>query len=211
MNIQDITVVICCAGMGTRLGLSATKSNLKIKGKSIIQKQLELFSAFDDVRVVVGYKADRIIDEVNSIRDDVLFAFNYDYLDSGVASSLKKGIIGAKKYTLYLDGDVIINKADLNNFLKTDRECIAITDYKSTDPILCNVINGQVITFYKGESCWSCMALLETVKLNYYSFDNVYEIIEKFLPLDAIKIRSQEINTSDDFERAISLIDKGVI
>ena len=34
MSNSDTTVVICCAGMGTRLGIGTTKALLHIGGKS---------------------------------------------------------------------------------------------------------------------------------------------------------------------------------
>ena len=37
------SVIISCAGIGSRLGLGTTKALIKIDGKSIIQWQLELF------------------------------------------------------------------------------------------------------------------------------------------------------------------------
>ena len=47
------SVIISCAGIGSRLGLGTTKALIKIDGKSIIQWQLELFQEVKDIRVVV--------------------------------------------------------------------------------------------------------------------------------------------------------------
>ena len=54
MNPQDISIIICCAGMGTRLGIGSTKALLEISGKSVITRQLELLKDYDDIRIVVG-------------------------------------------------------------------------------------------------------------------------------------------------------------
>ena len=64
MGHDDISVVICCAGMGTRLGIGTTKALVKIAGKSIIQRQLEMLDEYDDIRVAVGYQAEKVIKEV---------------------------------------------------------------------------------------------------------------------------------------------------
>ena len=83
MGHDDISVVICCAGMGTRLGIGTTKALVKIAGKSIIQRQLEMLDEYDDIRVAVGYQAEKVIKEVKHIRKDVMFAFNNDYRKTG--------------------------------------------------------------------------------------------------------------------------------
>ena len=52
MRHDDISVVICCAGMGTRLGIGTTKALVKIAGKSIIQRQLEMLDEYDDLSLI---------------------------------------------------------------------------------------------------------------------------------------------------------------
>ena len=61
MSNSDTTVVICCAGMGTRLGIGTTKALLHIGGKPLIIHQLENLDSYNDVRIVVGYQADKVI------------------------------------------------------------------------------------------------------------------------------------------------------
>ena len=51
------SVVISCAGIGSRLGLGTTKALLEIEGRSLIAWQLDFFRDVEDVRVVVGYQA----------------------------------------------------------------------------------------------------------------------------------------------------------
>ena len=52
--MDDLSIIICCAGMGTRLGIGTTKALINVYGKSLIERQLELTKDIDDVRVVVG-------------------------------------------------------------------------------------------------------------------------------------------------------------
>ena len=42
------SVIISCAGIGSRLGLATTKALINIDGKSLIRWQLELFKDIDD-------------------------------------------------------------------------------------------------------------------------------------------------------------------
>ena len=47
-----------------------------------------------------------------------MFVFNYDYANTGVAASLSKGILGARKYVVSIDGDLLINKEDFYKYIK---------------------------------------------------------------------------------------------
>ena len=120
--MDALSIIICCAGMGTRLGIGTTKALINVYGKSLIERQLELTKDIDDVRVVVGYQAKKVIDKVNSIRKDIMFAFNYEYQTTGEAESLSKAMVGLKEYTLIIDGDLLINKDDFNEVLSYQGE-----------------------------------------------------------------------------------------
>ena len=50
------TVIISCAGMGTRLGLNIPKCLVEINGKTLLEIQLQQLEDVEDVRIVVGYK-----------------------------------------------------------------------------------------------------------------------------------------------------------
>ena len=73
------TVIISCAGMGNRLGLGTTKALLEIDGKPLIIRHLEMLEHERDIRVVVGYQAEAVIETVRKYRDDILFVFNHQY------------------------------------------------------------------------------------------------------------------------------------
>ena len=59
---NNTTIVISCAGMGTRLGAGTTKALIDILGKPLIIRQLECLKDYRDIIVVVGYQADKVID-----------------------------------------------------------------------------------------------------------------------------------------------------
>ena len=71
------SVVISCAGIGSRLGLGLTKALVQINGRSLISWQLELFKDVEDIRIVIGFQANDIIEEVRKHRQDVIFIFNH--------------------------------------------------------------------------------------------------------------------------------------
>ena len=81
------TVIISCAGMGNRLGLGTTKALVEIDGKPLIVRHLEMLEEERDIRVVVGYQAERVIEVVRKYRNDILFVFNHDYRTTGTGAS----------------------------------------------------------------------------------------------------------------------------
>lgn len=74
------SVVISCAGIGSRLGLGLTKALVQINGRSLISWQLELFKDVEDIRIVIGFQANDIIEEVRKHRQDVIFISIIDIL-----------------------------------------------------------------------------------------------------------------------------------
>lgn len=139
MDIDNTTIVICCAGMGTRLGIGTTKALVNICGKPLILHQLELLKDYKDIRIVVGFQAEKVINVVKQYRNDVMFVFNYEYEFNGPAASLSKGLIGAKEYIITIDGDLLVNPEDFKLFLDYSEECLATSNITSDEPILVTV------------------------------------------------------------------------
>ena len=73
------TIIISCAGMGNRLGLSTTKALVEVEGKPLIVRHLEMLDKETDIRVVVGYQAEKVIETIRKYRNDVVFVFNHDF------------------------------------------------------------------------------------------------------------------------------------
>ena len=116
------TIVISCAGMGTRLGIGSTKALIDIDGKPLIIRQLELLKDFDDIRIVVGYQMEKVIEVVNSYRKDILFVFNHDYRNTGTGGSFSRAIKHAAELVVSLDGDLLVHPDDLMRVLHSDKE-----------------------------------------------------------------------------------------
>lgn len=184
---NDSTIIICCAGMGTRLGIGSTKAVINICGKPLIIRLLELFDNFDDVRIVVGYQAEKVIDIVTNYRKDVMFVFNNDYMNTGIVDSLNKAIIAPRKYIIVIDGDLVIDSDDFYKFMSYPDECIGINISNSSNPVYVNVKNKEIISFSKhsGDYEWIGLAKIESKKLGGNS-KYFYEILEPLLPLKGI-------------------------
>lgn len=212
MDYKDCTVVICCAGMGTRLGIGSTKALIDVCGKPLIIHQLEQLEKFEDIRIAVGYQAKSVIDIVNKYRTDIMYVFNYEYSINGPAASLSKALIGARKYILSIDGDVLFNAEDFKRFLESDLECVAISKNHSYEAVKVKT-EGEFITEfnnYEGEFEWPGIAKVRSDKLSYGS-RNIYEMLTPLLPLSTKYIDCKEINTAEDYESAIKWVENGGI
>ncbi len=207
-KIDNITVIITCAGMGTRLGMGSTKALVRLQGKSLIVRQLELLKDFEDVRIVVGYQAEKVIEEVTAIRKDITFCFNYNYQNTGTAASLCKGLLNAKKYVIAFDGDLLVHPQDFEKFVSTPYEviggCIPTTD----NPVLMSIKDQKVIGFSreKGDLEWTGLAKLLTERL-VPGDKHVYQMIENILPISVMQIRTKEVDTINDYENALKWLE----
>ena len=206
----NTTVIICAAGMGTRLGIGTTKALVDVDGVPLIIRQLDLLKDYDDIRIVVGFQAKKIIKAVKEYRKDIVFVFNYEYEATGVADSLRKGLFASRECIISLDGDVLVNPDDFSRFLSTDQECLGITPISSAEPVKALVEDGMVKRLSKseGDMQWPGIVKVRRDKLNGVS-SHVYDILNGVMPLKAFIIRAREIDTQEDYELAVEWYEKG--
>ena len=126
--MNNKTVIISCAGIGSRLGRNMPKALVPVDGKPMIIRTLELLDNVNDVRVVVGYQAEKVIEVVNSYRRDVTFVFNHDYLNNGTGASVSLAMQYAKEFILTIDGDIIIHPSDMEEILKMNTEFVGVLE-----------------------------------------------------------------------------------
>ncbi|WP_144666835.1 NTP transferase domain-containing protein [Campylobacter jejuni] len=202
------SVIISCAGIGSRLGLGTTKALIDIGGKSLISWQLELFKDIEDLRIVVGYQANDVIEEVKKYRKDVVFVYNHDYFNTKTGSSYYLGAKDGNKYAIGIDGDLLVHPEDMKMLLNTDGEWIAYSDKMSNDAVFCNLNNDEVVSFSRteGDFEWTGPCCLSKDKLQYSSDSHVFNQLEPFLPLRGIKIRACDIDTYEDYGQALKIL-----
>lgn len=202
------SVIISCAGIGSRLGLGTTKALIELEGKTLIHWQLDLFRNVQDIRVVVGFQAAEVVAEVRKYRPDAVFVYNHNYFSTKTGASYFLGARHGCEYSIEVDGDLIIHPEDATRLLALDEEWIAYADKHSEDAVFVNVdSNGNVISFSRedGDFEWTGPCCLKRNRV-IYSPDNVYNQLENYLPLKGIKIRACDIDTYRDYERAKNLI-----
>ena len=207
---ENTTIVICCAGMGTRLGIGTTKALVDICGVPLITRQLQLLHDHDDIRIVVGYQAEKLINVVNEYRRDIVYAFNYNYETTGVADSLRKGLLGAREYTIILDGDTLENAEDFQKFLNFEDECIVLSERTSAEPVMAEIRDNTVVNLSKttGTMQWPGMAKIRTERLTSTS-SHVYGVLNELMPVKFLQMRTREIDTPEDYEQAIEWFENG--
>ena len=197
------SIVISSAGIGSRLGLGLTKALLQINGRSLISWQLELFKDVKDLRIVVGFQANDIIEEVLKYRDDVVFIFNHLYFETKTGASFYLGAKDAGEEIIEWDGDLLVHPDDVKTILETPGEFICYSDITSEDAVYCKTDEqGNVLAFSRenGDYEWTGPACIKKEHLT-YSSNNVYNIFERVLPMKGIKVRAYDIDTYSDYKR----------
>lgn len=201
--MNDKTIIISCAGVGSRLGMGIPKALVEVDRKPLIIRNLEMLDNFDDIRVVVGYKAQNVIDMVNSYRRDVTFVFNNNYLNNGTGASVTLASKYANEYVLTIDGDLLINPEDMKNILNEQEEFIGVCSPSTDDPVLTSIENENVVEFSrkKGQYEWTGVSLVKSSRLS-PGDGHVYQLLEPLLPLKYKLIRTKEIDTINDYVNA---------
>lgn len=204
----DRSIVISCAGMGTRLGAGKPKALIDIEGQPLIAHTLQYLPENSDIRIVVGYQAESVIKTVTAIRKDIIFVYNHNYKNNGTGASVSIAAKFGKKYILTIDGDVILHPDDIKSILNITHTFVGVCPKSTDDPVLTIVDNNQnVIGFSreKGTFEWTGITMLESKDMT-YNEGHTYQIIEPLLPIPYKLIREKEIDTPNDYQNAIQWI-----
>ena len=208
------TVIISCAGMGNRLGLGTTKALVEVDGKPLIVRHLEMLPYEDDIRIVVGYQAQKVIEVVRKYRDDVLFVFNHRFRDTGSGASVALAAKYAGEYILSLDGDLLVHPEDMEKILTCDHEFVSGGPPGTDEPWLLQTYeqNGKefvnAFSKDKGNYEWNGITQMKSQKMT-NGTGHVFQLIEPHLPVPFLEIRTREIDTINDYERAIAWVKNG--
>lgn len=208
------TVIISCAGMGNRLGLGTTKALVEVEGKPLIMYHLEKLKDEKDIRVVVGYQAEKVIETVRKYRKDIVFVFNHNYRETGTGASVALAAQYANEYILSLDGDLLIHPDDMKKILECEHEFVSGGVPDTDDPwMLQTYKDGEkefVSAFSKnvGNYEWNGITQIKSAKVK-NGQGHVFQLIEPYLPLPFMEIRTREVDTINDYERAVKWVRNG--
>jgi choline kinase len=202
------SIIISCAGIGSRLGLGQTKALININGQSLIAWQLEMFKDIEDIRIVVGYQANDVVCEVLKYRNDVIFVYNHHYFETKTGASFYLGARHANEYVIEWDGDLLVHPEDVQKVLSMEGEFICYADKTSDEAVFVNIDkNGCIKSFSTetGDYEWTGPACIRKDKLN-YSSENVFNQLEPHLPMRGLKIRAYDIDTYQDYVNVSKIV-----
>ncbi len=202
------SLILSCAGIGSRLGLGKTKALIDIENKPLIYWQLEQFEEIDDIRIVIGFQGNDIIHSVLKKRKDVIFVYNHNYFNTKTGASFYLGAKHGNEYSIAWDGDLLVHPKDINRCLNFNGEYVGCSKTITDDAVLASIDENQnVISFSReyGDYEWSGPACLKKEHVKYIS-NHVYNQIEEYLPLPVLVIEARDIDTYDDYKHAIKFI-----
>lgn len=204
-------VIIAAAGVGSRLGAGLPKCLVAVNGHAIFEYQLQAAAWADEIRMVVGYKMDAVIQRVSAVNPNVIFVQNKDFSTTNLRQSYFLGAQGVEGKALFLDGDTIIGRTASRLLLQAcekGEDYIAVTRAQTKDPIYAGVQEGKVRWFSYGrpsEYELANAAFLSTDKLKYEN-TLFYVQLEEYLPTKALLLDGLEVDTPEDLRRAEAVI-----
>lgn len=199
-------VVICAAGIGSRLGLDMPKCLVKIGSHRIIYYILNVLKDVPNIRIVVGFKEEEVMEYVRSIRNDVVFVRNPDYRTTTNSYSLYLGSHDLSEPFMNIDGDMIITKEELDKFtnqIVKGQNLIGITESYTEDAVFVGTNdNNEVVRFSRDKISnyeWTGIAYFATIKISKDGL-YVYQELEKKLPIKCCEITCFEVDTPQDLD-----------
>lgn len=204
------TVVISCAGMGKRLGIGTTKCLVDVAGEPLIIRNLKMLDEVEDVRIVVGFQAEKVIDVVNSYRRDITFVFNHDYARTNTGASVVLAAKHANDYVLTIDGDLLLHPVDMKRIIEAEGEFVGVTAPGTDNPVLCSVDGDKVVDFSRehGSFEWTGVTQLRGNRIT-CGEGHTYQLVEPWLPLPYVYLRTREIDTPNDYDNAVRWVRSG--
>lgn len=203
-------VVISAAGVGARLGFDIPKCLVDIHGKTIIAHQLKALENIETIRVVVGFKEEDVIQEVIKYRKDAIFVRNPNFATTSNSYSLLLGSVGISDKFLSIDGDLLFTKTDLEEFLTSlkDREIVVVSKSSSEEAIYAHIdkVKREIEAFslnQKSDFEWAGIAYISRENLERNQSGFIYKFLESKLPLGYFQMNIHEIDTYQDYLRAL--------
>lgn len=208
--------VICAAGLGSRLGQGIPKALVNITDdKKIIDFQIDMTENIDEISVVVGYKHEKVEEYLKNIDRDVNIVHNKGYANNSTCYSIYLATKDSDKPYISIDGDLLINKNEFNNFVNAfDGETLlGITPAKTEDGVYAILNeNQEILSFQRNPKTpyeWANIACISKPVEIKKDEPYVFPQFEKHLPLKSFMIENcYEVDTPGDLKVAIQNLDK---
>jgi GTP:adenosylcobinamide-phosphate guanylyltransferase len=204
-------VVIAAAGLGSRLGHGIPKCLVEVAGRTLIEWQLDLFRHIQDVRVVVGYMEQAVVDAVRRVNDSVIFVRNPRFRETTTQDSLVLGAAGIAERALFLDADIVFDPASMASFLDYAARrplTIGITEAKTEFAVFARTAASfadelQIIDFSTDRQPFEWANVVCAVPGTFAPGQGaVFQTLQRLLPAPARVLMSYEIDTEADLAAA---------
>lgn len=202
------TLVLNCAGIGSRLGLGNTKVLMELHGKTLLERHLENFRHVADLRIVVGYQSADVIAAASAFRNDIIFVYNHDYFDTGAGYSFWLGARFGSEEVFQWDGDLIIHPQDAKNCLQQEGIFAAYSNKRTEDGVFCSLNDDGNITAFsrsEGDYEWTGPCLMRSNMIQEKD-RYVYQMLQKNTPYPGVYVRAMDIDTMSDYLEAEKLV-----
>jgi choline kinase len=205
--------VIAAAGLGSRLGLGMPKCMISIDKIPILTRMHRMLSEYvETIVVVVGYREELIIEYCQNHFRDVVIARNPDFATTNTAQSLSLGARFVSGKTLFLDGDLLLEKKSLKRFFdlaKSSELMLGVARAKTDQPVYADCLGD--------ESDYLTIKGFSRENRTPYEWANlfvgppnvmdgaqryVFEKLAANLPVQAALVEVEEVDTPQDMARA---------
>lgn len=209
-------VVICAAGIGSRLGLNKPKCLVEVCGRSLLDYHLERLAWAENVWLVVGFEEEDVIAHAMALRRDLIVVRNPDYLRTNTLQSLHLVSRHLGERFLMIDADTLVEDTSFQQFIAAaneHRQLIGVSRYTTSDGVRVTLdAAGECVTGFTREPHppreWTGIAVIEpnlVVDKPLY----VYQAIEPFLPIRAMELKAFDIDTTADLDMAGQVLASG--
>jgi choline kinase len=198
--------VIAAAGFGSRLGRGYPKCLVRFRGRTLLERQLELLEQVPDVRLVVGFCEHEVVAHAREVRPDVLVVRNPAYATTTTLTSYALGARHLAGPTLFMDADILFEPASFAAFLAacTRAPLIGYTHARTADAVFVDVRDGHVRGFSRDVVSpfeWANLAFLPPSYCE-RGEGSVYGQLALDLPLAATFVDSFEVDRPADLALA---------
>jgi choline kinase len=200
--------IVSCAGLGSRLGLNSAKCLVTVDGRPIIDYLLPLLANIEDVRLVVGFQEQEVMEHVSRMRSDIVFVRNSCFSSTSNSYSVNLGSHDIREPFIIVDGDMIIDPASFRLFLRaTERgeSLVGITPAKTDEAVFVTLDDDGYVQQFQRDSRtpfeWCGVAYLNGIQIA-RDAKFVFDELSKYLPLRSHELQCLEIDTPADLRMA---------
>lgn len=209
--------VIAAAGLGSRLGLGMPKAMISVNNSTILGRLIDMLSEHvENIVVVVGYREELIAEYCQNHYRHVILVRNPDYATTNTAQSMEMGAQYLQGKTIFLDGDLLVEKKSLATFISLASRkdlLLGVAMLKTEQPVYASCMQQDddylaIHSFSRTEKSpyeWANLFVGDSAVLN-NAKGYVFEKLAENSNLLAAIINVEEIDTPEDLKRSEMVI-----